>query len=223
MAGGGTGIIRPGEAPLAHRGVLLLDNAPEFERSVLAVIREPLHDGAVTIARSGTIVRFPAKLTLVVGMAQCPCGSQLGCACTPVQVRRYHSRVTGELGSYISIWLNAAQPEHAVSISSAQASDADTVFAARVAGARDRARRRLQGTPWRLNGDIPGPDLRRSWQPPAEAVAPIMRAVDLGEISIRAACQVIGMAWTLADLAGRARPGPQDCGQALAFQLGVAR
>ena len=95
--------------------------------------------------------------------------------------------------------------------------------AARVAAARQRARRRLDGTPWRLNADIPGAELRRSFRPAAEAFAPISRAVDLGEISARSAHQVIRVAWTLADLAGEARPGAQECGLALAFQLGVAR
>jgi magnesium chelatase family protein len=74
-----------------------------------------------------------------------------------------------------------------------------------------------------MNADIPGAELRRSFALPAETVAAISRAVDLGEISMRAANQVIRLAWTLADLDGRDRPGPQDCGQALAFNLGAAR
>lgn len=101
--------------------------------------------------------------------------------------------------------------------------DADVVSAARVADARYRARRRLRDTPWQANGDIPAAQLRRSWPPTAEALAPVSRAADLGEISARAAHQVIRVAWTLADLAGSARPGPDECGQALAFQLGVAQ
>jgi magnesium chelatase family protein len=93
----------------------------------------------------------------------------------------------------------------------------------RVAQARDSARHRLRNTPWRLNADIPGAELRRSYLPPAECLAALRRAVDLGEISARSADQVVRVAWTLADLAGNARPGPEECGQALAFHLGVAR
>ncbi|HUY47599.1 MAG TPA: hypothetical protein VMV92_18000 [Streptosporangiaceae bacterium] len=74
-----------------------------------------------------------------------------------------------------------------------------------------------------MNAGIPGTELRRSYRPAAEAIAPVRRALDLGEISARAAHHVIRVAWTLADLAGEARPGPQECGQALAFQLGVTR
>jgi magnesium chelatase family protein len=82
---------------------------------------------------------------------------------------------------------------------------------------------RCTGTPWRINADIPGAELRRSYQPAAEAIAPIARAVDLGEISARAAYHVIRVAWTLADLMGAARPDAEKCGQALAFQLGVTQ
>jgi magnesium chelatase family protein len=103
------------------------------------------------------------------------------------------------------------------------AGDGDVTSAARVAAARDRARHRLDGTPWQVNAGIPGAELDRFYAPSAEAVAPLRRAVDLGEISARAAHQVIRVAWTLADLAGSARPGPQECGQALAFHLGTAR
>jgi magnesium chelatase family protein len=108
MLGGGPGITRPGEAALAHRGVLFLDDAPEFARNVLQALRQPLQHREVTVSRSGSIVRFPAKFTLVAGMSPCPCGAQPDCTCSPLQTRRYRARLTGELGSYIAIWLNAA-------------------------------------------------------------------------------------------------------------------
>jgi magnesium chelatase family protein len=81
---------------------------------------------------------------------------------------------------------------------------------------------RRDGTPWRVNADIYGAELRRHYQPATEAVAPISRAMDLGEMTLRAAHQVIGVAWILADLASEAQPGAQQCGLALAFQLAVA-
>ncbi len=223
MAGGGAGIARPGEAALAHRGVLFLDQAPEFARSVLQILRQPLEHGEVTVSRSARTVRFPAKFTLAAGMSPCPCGGRPGCACSPVQARRYRARLTGELGSYFSIWLNAACPEPSAAASRHPGENPDAMSAERVAAARDRARHRLKGTPWEINADVPGAELRRSYQPLPEASAPISRAVDLGEISARAAYQVVRVAWTLVDLAGTARPGAEECGQALAFQLGTAR
>ena len=107
MAGGGTAMTRPGEAALAHRGVLFLEDAPEFAAGALQVLRQPLQDGQVTVARSGRTVRFPAKFILVAGMAACPCGAGPGCGCGPQRARRYRARFARELGSYIAIWLQA--------------------------------------------------------------------------------------------------------------------
>ena len=140
-----------------------------------------------------------------------------------MSARRYRGRVVGELGSHFAICLHADAPSPAAQGTGEPDTDADVTSAARVAAARDCARHRLRGTPWQVNADIPGAELDRSYLPPAEAIAPLRRAVDLGEISARAAHQVIRVAWTLADLAGSARPGPQECGQALAFYLGTAR
>ena len=221
MLGGGNGITRPGEASLAHRGVLFLGDAPEFARNVLQALRQPLQHGEVMVSRSGSTIRFPAKFTLVAGMSPCPCGARPDCTCSPLQARRYRARLTGALGSHIAIWLNV--PSFDVSTSASGHEDADAISVTRVTAARDRTRHRLRGTPWDLNADILGAELRRSHLPPAEALAPISRAVDLGEISRRSAHDIVRVAWTLADLAGNPRPGPGECGQALAFHLGVAR
>jgi magnesium chelatase family protein len=223
ILGGGSGVIRPGEAALAHRGVLFLDQAPEFSRDVLTSLRQPLQSGEVTVARAGSTVRFPARFTLVAGMAPCPCGAWPDCACTPMQARRYRARLARELGSYLAICVHADIASPAAGDTGESAADTDVTSAVRVTAARDRARHRFRGTPWQVNVDIPGSELDRFYLPPAEAVAPLRRAVDLGEISTRTAHQVIRVAWTLADLAGSARPGPQECGQALAFYLGTAR
>jgi magnesium chelatase family protein len=179
MVGGGTGMTRPGEAALAHRGVLFLQDAPEFAAGALQLLRQPLQDGQVTVAHSGRTVRFPAKFILVASTAACPCGAGPGCGCSPQRARRYRARFARELGSYTAIWLQAPSGP-AVPAAQAPGAEADVASAARVAAARQRARRRLDGTPWRLNADIPGAELRRSFRPAAEALAPISRAVDLG-------------------------------------------
>jgi magnesium chelatase family protein len=213
MAGGGRGITRPGEAVLAHRGVLFLADAPAFARGVLQILRQPLEHGELTIARAGCTTRFPAKFILVAGMSPCPCGSWPGCACSPAQARRYRARLTGELGTYFSIWLNADSHEPTAPAHQPAGQDPDGASAARVAAARDRARHRLNGAPWQVNSDIPAAELRRSHPPLPEAIAPINRAVDLGEISARAACQVVRVAWTLADLAGSPAPARMSAGR----------
>ncbi len=109
LAGGGPGITRPGEAALAHRGVLFLHDAPQFAAEALRVLRQPLEHGQVTVARGGRTVMFPARFILVAGMAPCPCGAWPGCECPALRVRRYRARFTSVLGSYIAIWLQAAR------------------------------------------------------------------------------------------------------------------
>jgi magnesium chelatase family protein len=97
------------------------------------------------------------------------------------------------------------------------------VVAARVEQARDRAGHRLRGTPWRVNAEIPGSELRRSYPPCHGATAPLERAMELGEISARGVDKVVRVSWTLADLAGKERPAIDECGHALGLWLGVMR
>jgi magnesium chelatase family protein len=203
--------------------VLFLADAPEFARSVLRILRRPLQDGEIVVARSGRTVRFPARFTLVAGMSPCPCGGWPDCACSPLAASRYRGRFIRELGSHIAIWLNIPQTGPAPVGAREPAPHADAISAANVTAARGRARHRLAATPWRVNADIPAAELRRCYWPAAAAVAPLSRAVDLGGISTWAACHVVRVAWPLADLAGADRPGPRECGQALTFHLGVTR
>jgi len=217
ILGGGSGVTRPGEAPLAHHGVLFLDNAPEFARDILAALRQPLGSGHVVVARAGVTTQFPARFTLIAGMAPCPCGARPGCACSQLQARRYRARLASELGSYLSLWLTVRPTGPAP-----RRRPEPDLWAAHVADARDRARHRLRDTPWRLNGQVPGAQLARCWHPGTDASAAISRAAHAGQVSRRAAGQVISVAWTLADLAGKARPGAEECALALAFQLGTA-
>src|SRR6266700_732740 len=110
ILGGGTGIIRPGEAALAHRGVLFLHDAPEFPRDVLTSLRQPLQHGEITVTRAGMTARFPAKFTLIASTAPCACGGRPDRACSTLQARRYRARLAGELGSHIAIFLNITPP-----------------------------------------------------------------------------------------------------------------
>jgi magnesium chelatase family protein len=225
IVGGGSGIIRPGAVSLAHRGCLFLDEAPEFDRDVLDALRQPLESGQVVIARSGLTAQFPARFTLVLAANPCPCArvtsSGSACTCTPLARRRYLARLSGPLLDRVDVKVELLPVSRAELLSDRGLAEPSAVVAARVAEARLRAAARLAGTPWRLNGEIPGSELRRSYRPAAGALAPLERAMDLGQISARGADRIIRMSWTLADLAEVDKPAAAQIGLALALWLGV--
>ena len=225
IVGGGSGLIRPGAASLAHMGVLFLDEAPEFARDVLDALRQPLESGQVVIARSGLTAAFPARFTLVLAANPCPCARSAAagqaCTCTPTARRRYLARLSGPLLDRVDVKVELLPVSRAELLSDRQLAEPSAVVAARVAEARQRAARRLRGTRWRLNAEVPGAELRRSLRPAPGALAPLERSLDLGEISARGVDRIVRMSWTLADLAGRDRPGRDEIGYALGLWLGV--
>jgi magnesium chelatase family protein len=228
IVGGGSGIIHPGAASLAHRGVLFLDEAPEFGRDVLDALRQPLESGEVVIARSGTTARFPARFTLVMAANPCPCAKaaaspRSACSCSPATRRRYLGRLSGPLLDRVDVKVELLPVGRAELLSDRKFTETSAVVAARVEQARDRAARRLRGSPWRLNAEVPGSELRRSFAPRRGALAPLERAMEIGEISARGVDKVVRVAWTLADLAGQDRPTIDECGYALGLWLGVVK
>src|SRR5262245_3815747 len=225
IVGGGSGVIRPGAASLAHRGCLLLDEAPEFGRDVLDALRQPLESGEVVVARSGLTARFPARFTLVLAANPCPCakGAATGtaCTCTPATKRRYLARLSGPLLDRVDVKVERLPVGRAELLSDRHFAESSPVVAARVAAARERAAARLSATPWRLNAEIPGSELRRSFPPAPGSLTPLERAMDLGQISARGVDRVIRVAWTLADIAGIARPTVAETSYALGLWLGA--
>jgi magnesium chelatase family protein len=216
VIGGGSGLPRPGAASRAHRGVLFMDEAPEFSPQVLQTLRQPLESGELVIHRAGGTARYPARFQLVLAANPCPCGRSVGkgldCTCTAMARRRYFSRLSGPLLDRVDLQLEVL-PVTRADRTAVQAAEPTQVVAARVATARQVARRRLAGTPWTTNAEVPGPWLRAhtttARDPHLEA------ALDSGVLSLRGVDRVLRVAWTLADLAGRGEPGPTEIGQAL--------
>jgi magnesium chelatase family protein len=225
IVGGGSGMVRPGAASLAHQGCLFLDEAPEFGRDVLDGLRQPLESGEVVIARAAVTARFPARFTLVLAANPCPCASARtvagGCSCTPMARRRYLSRLSGPLLDRIDAKIEFLPVSRRELLSDRGFTEPSTVVADRVVQARERASARLAGTPWRLNAQVPGSELRRRFAPAAGGLAPLERAMDLGRVSARGADRVIRLSWTLADLAGLGRPGADEVGYALGLWSGT--
>ncbi|RAX20594.1 MULTISPECIES: YifB family Mg chelatase-like AAA ATPase [unclassified Actinomyces] len=227
VVGGGTGTPRPGDVSLAHRGVLFLDEAPEFSAGVLDCLRQPLESGVVTIDRVGGRATYPAAFQLVLAANPCPCGRATGrgleCTCTSLQRRRYFSRLSGPLLDRVDIQVEVAAVT-ADDLAAGTAGEPSAVVAARVAEARARAARRLADTPWRLMGEVPGSWLRSpaSGTDPS-LLTPLMTALDRGDLTLRGVDRVLRLAWTLADLGARPAPTPTDIGAALALRTRGAR
>ena len=225
VVGGGSGVIRPGAMSLAHRGVLFLDEAPEWRPTVLDALRQPLEKGEIEVYRAAGVAIFPARFLLVLAANPCPCGNAngdgLACSCTSQARRRYHSRLSGPIKDRIDITLSVPPVGKADLVADRRHIETTAVVAARVADARQRQTWRYRGRPWTLNAHVPGPVMRREWPPDSGA----MNALDAGRsaarrLSARGADRVLRVAWTLADLAGLERPGSEQLLSALTLRLG---
>ena len=205
---GGGHVPRPGEVSLAHNGVLFLDELPEFKKQVLEVLRQPLEDGAVTIARAGASLRFPARFMLAAAMNPCPCGhlgdSQKPCVCAPAAVRRYRSRISGPLLDRIDIHVEAP-PVPVKELLDRPAGESSAVIRARVQAAREIQARRFAGktigrTRLYCNAQM-GTKAAREFCPLDAAGARLLQqAVDQLGLSARAWYRVLKIARTIADL-----------------------
>ena len=228
IVGGGSGLVRPGAASLAHRGVLFLDEAPEFGRDVLDALRQPLEAGEVVIARQAMTARFPARFTLVLAANPCPCARAAtpggaACECSPAARRRYLGRLSGPLLDRVDVKITLEPVNRREMLYDRKHAEPSAVVAGRVAAARDRAARRLAGTPWRLNAEIPGAELRRAFPPEQGALKSLDRAMELGQVSARGADKIVRVAWSVADLAGKPCPGAGEIDVAIALWLGVTK
>ncbi|WP_072313769.1 YifB family Mg chelatase-like AAA ATPase [Agrococcus sp. Marseille-P2731] len=228
LVGGGSGTIRPGAAARASHGVLFLDEAPEFPRAVLDMLRQPLESGTITIDRASGSATFPARFQLLLAANPCPCGlfGSGDCTCAPQQRRRYFGRLSGPLLDRVDLQVRVDRVAPAIDRGSGAGSrDAEgrstADAAARVAEARARAARRLAGTAWTAMGHVPGPWLRRSLPLDPRLLAPLERALESGALTMRGLDRTVRVAWTMADLDGAATPTTTHIGRALALRKGI--
>lgn len=226
LVGGGSRVARPGAIVRAHRGVLFLDETPEFQRVALDALRQPLESGRIELIRSGFTATFPARFQLILAMNPCPCG-QYGvrgeeCTCPPMMIRRYAGRLSGPLRDRIDIDLRVARVAASRATSGERSTLTSDAARARVLAARSTAQERWRGSPWRVNGDVPGERLRQgTMRLPAAVRAPLDRALERGTVTLRAYDRVLRIAWTLADLAGIGMPGVDELGRALFLKKGL--
>ncbi|MEV4012804.1 YifB family Mg chelatase-like AAA ATPase [Nonomuraea angiospora] len=225
IIGGGSAIVRPGAVSLAHRGVLFLDEAPEFPRHVLDALRQPLESGRVTVSRSAGSVTFPARFMLVLAANPCPCAQTEDqgetCKCTPTIKRRYLGRLSGPLLDRIDMKVTVVRSSRRELLADRQFVETSKTVAERVLLARERAAKRLTGTPWRTNAEIPSSLLHSDYRPSNEAMKPMTSCLDSGALTARGLDRVVRVAWTLADLADKDTPEEDETNAALSFWLGV--
>ena len=222
LIGGGSGQIRPGALCRAHRGVLFLDEAPEFPRAVLDTLRQPLERGQVTIQRAAGSATFPCRAQLVLAANPCPCASAAGdtaCTCSPLERRRYQSRLSGPLLDRIDLRVELPPVTRAAWLDAVARPESTAEVARRVGAARAAAGERLAGTGLAVNSQVPGRLLRERFAVPRPALRLAERALERGALSVRGFDRVLRVAWTLSDLAGGTVPGPDEVAEALGMRL----
>jgi len=212
---GGGAIPKPGEASLAHNGVLFLDELPEFRRRVLEALRQPLEEGCITIARARGALRLPARFQLVAAMNPCPCGfrgdPRRACSCTPRQIAGYQGRISGPLLDRIDIRVEVQGLSYAEIVG--PDGEATSPIAGRVRAAR--AAQEQRGT---LNRELNGAQLRAVAAQDRGAERLLSHALDRLGITARAHDRLLRVARTAADLEGSQRVLAHHVGEALHFR-----
>lgn len=221
---GGGSHPAPGEISLAHRGVLFLDEFPEFPRHVLEALRQPMEDGIVTISRAAGTLTFPAKFIMVAASNPCPCG-YLGdpikpCKCLPGQVMRYQKRVSGPIIDRIDLHLDvpAVKVEKLTVESEQHPADSSKIIRKRVQKARDIQTRRFKGTKLKANAEMQTKEVKKFCRLTDESKNLLRQATIQMNLSARSYYRVIKVARTIADLAGEKEISPSYLAEALQYR-----
>lgn len=222
LVGGGT-IPRPGEVSLAHNGVLFLDEMPEFDRRVLEVLRQPLEEGRITIARAARTAAFPCRFMLVGAMNPCPCGclgdSHRQCRCTPPEIQRYRARLSGPLRERIDLLVDVpAVPLEALTGQGA-AGETTEAIRARVVEARARQAERFPGRTCRTNAELQGRAIWRHCRPDEPGLRMLEAAFARLGLSARTCDRILKVSRTIADLSGSESVGSEHVAEALQYRL----
>jgi magnesium chelatase family protein len=220
LVGGGTN-PRPGEISLAHHGILFLDELPEFNRSALETLRQPIEEGRVTIARAQTTVTYPAEFMLVAAMNPCPCGHYTDprreCRCTPRQIESYRRRISGPLLDRIDIHVDVPSVEYREMTSSRPAETSEAIRA-RVEEARRVQHRRFEGQGTFTNARMKTRHVREHCQVDSDGQVLLRQAMDVLGFSARAYTKILKVARTIADLEGQESIQPHHVSEAINYR-----
>ena len=221
LCGGGNKVVHPGEISLAHGGVLFLDELPEYKRSTLEALRQPLEDGVITISRSGGTVTYPASFTLCASMNPCPCGhygsKKRRCSCTPNDIRRYRARISGPLLDRIDIQVEVDGVEYDELVSETQEETSATVKA-RADGARKIQRTRFIEDGISTNAEMREKQIREYCRLDKECEEVLREAFESLQLSARARSRIVKVARTIADLAMSEKIQPEHLYEAISYR-----
>lgn len=220
LVGGGRS-PKPGEISLSHRGVLFLDELPEFGSVVLEVLRQPLEDREVTITRAQGSITYPANFMLIGAMNPCPCGYHgdpvKQCTCSPSAVARYQKQISGPLLDRIDIFVEVPRIDYE-KLSDRRLGETSATMRARVEAARQVQRKRFQGTELASNSDMTPVEIREFCDVGTEAQALLQAAARQLSLSARSFHRILKLSRTIADLEGVETIGPRHLAEALQYR-----
>lgn len=221
IMGGGSGIPRPGSVSKAHRGVLFLDEAPEFKRTVLDSLRQPLESGVMVIDRAVASATYPARFQLVLAANPCPCGMNVGrgldCTCSARERRSYFGRLSGPLLDRIDLQVTVPKVGSA-DLAQGEPGESSAAIRNRVLEARAAQKERLAPYGLLTNADTNGRILRGPLKLSPALTGKLTSAIDRGTLTARGFDRVLRTAWTLADLDGASSPRQDHLDLALYFR-----
>jgi magnesium chelatase family protein len=203
---GGGNFPKPGEITLAHRGVLFLDEFPEFDRSVIEALRQPLEDRVITISRARGVITFPAQCILIASMNPCPCGKagEKGCSCTARVLESYRRRISGPIMDRFDVWLNINKIDYDKLSARNSTAESSSDIRTRVIAARKVAKERFDKFNIQkvFNGEMSARDIEKCVLMDDEARNLLKLSAEKFELSGRAFHRIIKVSRTIADLAG---------------------
>jgi len=218
---GGGNIPHPGEISLAHRGVLFLDEFPEFPRQVLEALRQPMEDGHVTISRAAGRVLFPSRFTLVAAANPCPCGflgdEARSCVCSPSAITRYQKRISGPILDRIDIHITVPAVK-VEKLTQDQKSESSKSIQSRVQKARDTQQKRFKGTKIKSNSEMSPKMMKQFAALDNESITLLKQAISKLSLSVRSFHKVVKIARTIADLEASSKIKSNHIAEALQYR-----